>query len=270
MLLQTYLHRPFVPLLALGAIALAPLPTRAADTVYLDFGVLGRSIPTESLAHFAETGEVDTDLAPFLRRLTPEQTDGVREALTASREVDLVRISQWNYSPMGEDLLRFTGKLIQTEGRLNGQMAIRAALLAAAADGESSLIDVIEHFPTPGLRLDLDQLLTVVGQLAAEADETLAVVEAITQQSQADAAAAPIDLATLPDLTQPGPYATRRISLTLQDPSRNNRTYPVELFVPENLAAVPGQLPIVVLSHGLGDTRTSFLDVERIPPTALP
>jgi len=71
MLLQTYLHRPFVPLLALGAIALAPLPTRAADTVYLDFGVLGRSIPTESLAHFAETGEVDTDLAPFLRRLTP-------------------------------------------------------------------------------------------------------------------------------------------------------------------------------------------------------
>ena len=264
MLLQTYLHRPFVPLLALGAIALAPLPTRAADTVYLDFGVLGRSIPTESLAHFAETGEVDTDLAPFLRRLTPEQTDGVREALTASREVDLVRISQWNYSPMGEDLLRFTGKLIQTEGRLNGQRAIRAALLAAAADGESSLIDVIEHFPTPGLRLDLDQLLTVVGQLAAEADETLAVVEAITQQSQADAAAAPIDLATLPDLTQPGPYATRRISLTLQDPSRNNRTYPVELFVPENLAAVPGQLPIVVLSHGLGDTRTSFLDVERI------
>jgi len=260
----TCFHRPGAALLALGAIALAPLPTRAADTVYLDFGVLGRSIPTESLAHFAETGEVDTDLAPFLRRLTPEQTDGVREALTASREVDLVRISQWNYSPMGEDLLRFTGKLIQTEGRLNGQRAIRAALLAAAADGESSLIDVIEHFPTPGLRLDLDQLLTVVGQLAAEADETLAVVEAITQQSQADAAAAPIDLATLPDLTQPGPYATRRISLTLQDPSRNNRTYPVELFVPENLAAVPGQLPIVVLSHGLGDTRTSFLDVERI------
>ncbi len=263
MLLPSFLHRSCSALLTLGAIALSPLPVLAAETVHLDFRLLGRSVPTESLAHFAATGEADAALAPFLQRLTPEQKDGVREALSASREVDLIRISQWHYSPMGEDLLRFAGELMRTEGRLNGQRAIRAALLAAA-DGEISLIDVIEHFPTRELRFDLNQVLTVVRQLEAEADETLAVVEAITQQSQADAAANPINLAALPDLTQPGPYATRRISLTLQDPSRNNRTYPVELFVPENLAAVPGQLPIVVLSHGLGGTRTSFLDAERI------
>lgn len=262
--MPTYLHRPFAPLLALATLALTPLPSRAAEAVYFDFRLLGRSVPTESLAHFAETGEADDHLAPFLRRLTPEQKEGVREALTASREVDLVRVSQWNYSPMGEDLLRFAGELIQTEGHLNGERAIRAALLAAAADGELSVIDVIEHFPTRELRFDLNQVITVVRQLEAEADQTLAVVEAVTRQSQADAAANPINLAALPDLTQPGPYATRRISLTLQDPNRNNRTYPVELFVPENLAAVPGQLPIVVLSHGLGDTRTSFLDLERL------
>ncbi|MGF1570657.1 MAG: alpha/beta hydrolase [Nodosilinea sp.] len=258
------LHHSCSRLLALGAIALSPLPVLAADTVHLDFRLLGRSVPTESLAHFAATGEADAALAPFLRRLTPEQKAGIREALTFSRPVDLIHISQWFYSPIGEDLLRFAGELMQTEGQLNGQRAIRAALLAAAADGEISLIDVIEHFPTRELRFDLNQVLTVVRQVEAERSETLAVVEAITQQSQADAAAAPIDLATLPDLTQPGPYATRRISLTLQDPSRSNRTYPVELFLPENLAAVPGQLPIVVLSHGLGDTRTSFLDVERL------
>jgi predicted dienelactone hydrolase len=267
-------HHPFSRLLALAAIALAPLPARAADTVYLDLGLLGRSVPTESLAHFAETGEADAALAPFLRRLAPEQKAGVREALTFSRTVDLIHISQWFYSPIGEDLLRFAGELMQTEGQLNGQRAIRAALLAAAAeDGDISLLDVIEHFPTRELRLDLTQVLAVVRQVEAERSETLAVVETITQQSQADAAAAPIDLAALPDLTQPGPYATRRVSLTLQDPSRSDgsrpaleghRTYPVELFLPENLAAVPGQLPIVVLSHGLGDSRTSFLDVERL------
>lgn len=262
--LPSVLHRPCSALLTLGAIALTPLPGLAAETVYLDFGLLGRSIPTTSLTHFAETGEADADLAPYLRRLTPDQKEQVREALTASRPVDLVHLSQWFYSSMGEDTLVFAGDLIQTEGQLNGQRAIRAALLAAAADGELSLIDVIEHFPTRGLRFDLNQMLTVVRQVRAERSETLAVVESITQQSQAAAAAAPIDLAALPNLTQPGPYATRRVSLVLRDPSRNDRTYPVELFLPENLAAVPGQLPIVVFSHGLGDSHTSFLDVEHI------
>ncbi len=259
------LHHSLSRLLALGAITLTPLPVLAAETVSFDFRLLGRSVPTASLVHFAETGEADAALAPYLRRLTSDQKDGVRKALTASRPVNLQHLSQWFYSSMGEDVLLFAGDLIQTEGRLNGQKALRAALIAAAAeDGEISLLSVIEHFPTRDLRFDLNQVLTVVRQLEAERSETLTIVEAIAQQSGADAAQSPIDLAALPDLTQPGPYATRHLSLTLQDPSRNNRTYPVELFLPENLAAVPGQIPIVVFSHGLGDSRTNFLDVERL------
>lgn len=260
-----WLHHGLTGLLSLSAIVLTPRPGLTAESVYFDFRLLGRSVPTASLAHFAETGEADAALAPYLRRLTPAQKDGVREALTAARPVNLQHLSQWFYSPMGEDVLLFAGDLMQTEGRLNGQKALRAALIAAAAeDGEISLLDVIEHFPTRSLRFDLNEALVEMRQVEAERQETLAVVAAISQQSQTDAAQSPIDLAALPDLTQPGPYATRRLSLTLQDPSRNHRTYPVELFVPENLAAVPGPIPIVVFSHGLGDSRTSFLDLERI------
>lgn len=265
MLHHPWLHHGLTGLLSLSAIALTPLPGLAAEAVHFDFRLLGRSVPTASLAHFAETGEADAALAPYLRRLTPEQKDGLREALTATQPVDIVRLSQWFYSPIGEQILLFAGDLIQTEGRLNGQKAIRAALLAAAAeDGEISLLDVIEHFPTHDLRFDLNQALTVVRQVETERSETLTVVEAISQQSLAAAAAAPVDVAALPDLTQPGPYATRHLTLTLQDPSRNQRAYPVDVFLPENLAAVSGQIPIVVVSHGLGDSRTSFLDLERI------
>ncbi|PSN14807.1 dienelactone hydrolase [filamentous cyanobacterium CCT1] len=255
----------FPSVAALAALALTPLTGSAAESVYFDFRLLGRSVPTASLAHFAETGEADAALAPYLRRLSPEQKDRFREALTATQPVDVVHLSQWFYSPIGEQILLFAGNLIETEGRLNGQRAIRAALIAAAAeDGEISLLDVIDHFPTRDLRLDLNQVLSVVRQVEAERSETLAVVEAISQQSLAAAAAAPVDVAALPDLTQPGPYSTRRLTLTLQDPSRSQRTYPVDVFLPENLAAVPGQLPIVVVSHGLGDSRTSFLDLERM------
>ena len=150
------LHHSFSRLLALGAITLTPLPVLAAEMVSFDFRLLGRSVPTASLAHFAETGEADDALAPYLRRLTPDQKDGVRKALTASRLVNLQHLSQWFYNSMGKDVLLFAGDLMQTEGRLNGQKALRAALIAAAAEnGEISLLDVIEHFPITQASLSL-------------------------------------------------------------------------------------------------------------------
>ncbi len=65
-----WLRHSFTGLLSLGAIALTPLPGLAAERVSFDFRRLGRSVPTASLAHFAETGEADAALSPYLRRLT--------------------------------------------------------------------------------------------------------------------------------------------------------------------------------------------------------
>jgi hypothetical protein len=70
------LHHSFSRLLALGAIALTPLPGLAAESVSFDFRLLGRSVPTASLAHFAATGEADAVLASYLRRLAPAQKMG--------------------------------------------------------------------------------------------------------------------------------------------------------------------------------------------------
>jgi predicted dienelactone hydrolase len=50
------------------------------------------------------------------------------------------------------------------------------------------------------------------------------------------------------------------VSLTLTDANRG-RTYAADVFLPQNLAAVPGPIPIVVISHGLGDSRTTFFDL---------
>ncbi|MBW4484746.1 MAG: alpha/beta hydrolase [Tildeniella torsiva UHER 1998/13D] len=256
-------HRPFKILsaLALGlGVALATaLPLRAAESVVLQFGLFSRSIPTESLVTFAETGTVDSQLAPFLRRLNPAQQQGLRAALSRGRAVNVVPISQWFDSPMGDRSLQFLGKLAQTEAGLNGRQALRAAIVAAAAeDGEISLLDIVRHFPTSSLQIDVAQGLTVARQVRAEAGATRAIVAAIKQQSEAAAMQEPsFDLAALPDLTQPGPYGSRQVSLTLVDASRS-RTYAADVFLPQNLAALDGPLPVVVLSHGLGDSRTSF------------
>ncbi|MGG6238686.1 alpha/beta hydrolase [Nodosilinea sp. AN01ver1] len=249
----------FTIALGAGAALATAVPLRAADTVELKFGPFSRSIPTESLVTFAETGTVDQPLAPFLRRLNPTQQQGLRLALTRSRAVHVVPISQWFNSPMGDRSLQFLGQVAQTEAGLNGRQALRAAIVAAAAeDGNISPLDIVRHFPTSRLRLDMAQAMTVARQVQAEAAATRAIVAAIKQQSEAEAARPPaIDLAALPDLTQPGPYGSRRVSLTLVDADRS-RTYAADLFVPENLAALPGPIPVIVLSHGLGDSRTTF------------
>ncbi|MEY3300018.1 MAG: hypothetical protein RLZZ597_3278 [Cyanobacteriota bacterium] len=246
----------------LGALALGLASqgvAQAADRVVLELGPFSRSVPVDALVDFAE-GEPNADLTPLLRRLTPEQREGFRTGLVASREVDLVPLSQWFYDPMGEQSLAFLGKVIRTEGRFNGQRALRAALIAAAAeDGTLSLLGVIRHFPTGTLRLDLAQLLRNAQQTLDDAEATRAVVEAIRAQSQREAAQSILPT-NLPDLTQPGPYGSRHLSLQLTDASRN-RTYPVELVVPQDWDRLSGPVPVVVISHGLGDQPQSFLDI---------
>ncbi|NMF85208.1 alpha/beta hydrolase [Nodosilinea sp. P-1105] len=252
---------PFSALLTtLTTLALAA-PGLAVETIVIEYGPFSRSISTASLERFATTGVADGHLGGLLQKINAEQQQGVRAALQASRSIDVVPLTQWLYSPMGEDMLRFAGTLIKTEASQNGQLALRSALITTAAAGDISLLAVIRNFPTGGMRIDLSRIVAAAQEVIAEADNTAILREAVAQQSAADAALPPpFDLAALPDITQPGPYSTRQISLTINDTERN-RAYPVEVIVPDNLEQLPGTLPIAVISHGLGDTRTNFLDL---------
>jgi len=249
----------------LATVAFTPVRSWAAEQLFFDFGPLNRSIPVASLEHFAETGEVDAALAPYFRKLTPAQQADLKTALTTTKAVDVVTVSQFFYDPMGARSLDFMGNVIQTDGFLNGGKALRSAIITSAANGEISLLSVLQNFPSRTIQLDLEGILKLVRQTKAEVEATQALLKAVAAQSAADAALPPpLDLAALPDLTQPGPYGMRRIDLTLVDPARQNRTVPVIVFVPENLAAAPSSLPVVVVSHGLGSSPNDFLEAGVI------
>lgn len=251
-----------LPAMAAGVAVLAAAAAQAADTMVLNFGPFSRQIEVEALATWAEGGEMDASLASLLRRLNPEQQEALRTSLTRSRSAPLVPITQWFYDPMGERSLWFLGKFVQTEARLNGHQALRAAIITAAAEtGELSLLEVIRQFPTGALHLDLRQVQTSLRQINQETEITREVLMALRQQSESVAVQQPrFDLAALPDLTQPGPYGTTRRTWMMDDPSRDRR-YPVELVMPDNLAAVGRSIPVVVISHGLGDQPASFFDI---------
>jgi len=243
----------------MGAVFASGLPALGAERVLVEYGPFSRSVTVASLAAFAQDGTVPPDLVPYLQHLTPDRREELRQLLVTERQVGLVPITQWLYTPMGENSLAFVGNWVRMDSRLNGQRAIRAAVIASATeDGTLSLLDYLRLYPSPSLRINLNAALAYERQVAQRADTTLALVEAVAQQSAAAAAQRPFDPATQPNLVEPGPHAVARVDLTVQ---AGDRTFPADLFLPRSGLVPPSSVPVVVLSHGLGDTRLSFRDV---------
>lgn len=243
------------------------LPARSADTIFLDYGFLGRSIPVASLERYAQEGYVDDSLAPYLCDLSPEEKQTLERVLNTrlsdlSSDVpevlsDPFMLSQWLYSPIGDISLTALGLFVQTRGRQNGHQAIRAAAVLAVASPEGlSLMNVIRFYPTEGIRLDFSQILAFVKALENNIETTEQLISEISQQSEAISATEPsLDYEALSVLADTPQVRVEVRSLTLNDRERD-RTYPVDLYLPNDVHTISGSLPVMVFSHGYGDTRT--------------
>lgn len=167
---------------------------------------------------------------------------------------DIVTVSQFLYSPIGEQLLTRLGEVIQTESRLSGFYAIRSALILAANDPQGfTPIAVLRQFPTSGIRIDLTKSTAIVAQsqqLIRQTDQ--AVIQIDQQADQAAAMPLPADLPSV-NLENPGPFAWEVRSIVIQAPQRDRR-FPADIYMP--LSSAPS--PLIVISHGLGSDRYSF------------
>ena len=259
----TFIAAPTVIAPAMLALV-AALPARSAERVYLTYGLLERSVSFEGLRQYAETGELDDDLFVYTGYVTPEQRQQLRSILQSKADVDAVSISQFLYSPQGELLLKRLGQVIQPEARTEGGVAIRAALILAAADKQKGLtpLNVIAKFPTRGIRIDLQSTLRVAGELERIITETQKYVIAITNEADREITALPNTRVAL-DLAARGRIPFDRTSVTLTDAFRPNqvgvitpRTVPVDIYQPRTLNQA--KVPVVVISHGVGSDRSTF------------
>ncbi|MEL7505467.1 MAG: alpha/beta hydrolase [Cyanobacteria bacterium J06636_28] len=242
------------------------LPAQSAENIYFDYGFFGRVLPVSSLEKFAADGTVDTDLAPYISGLSPTTQERFRTLLSTPitelgpevpKEIsDPFAFSQWLRTPIGDIALTSMGLLIETEARQNGQLALRSAMILATADPAGlSLINFIRFYPTGGIRLNLPQILALADAIDTNIETTEYLVDAAMQLSAAAAAAEPdLDYSALPVLAETPQFEITQRSLTLRD-SQRDRAYPVDLYFPEDLNAVPGPIPVMVFSHGYGDTR---------------
>ncbi|MGB3294387.1 MAG: alpha/beta hydrolase [Phormidesmis sp.] len=245
----------------LGGLCLSSLavtrPAAAAERVVLTYGFVEISTSLESLRTYAETGKVSPELAPYLRFLDEDRRSQFRQALQVRQDVSPVQLSQFLYSSIGQNILRYAGGIVQTAGRRDGSKGLRGALVLSAADPEGlSVLGIIEKFPTGTVRINSLRAVQAVGAFTQLIEETQQATTAIQNQiSQTEISRPSIE--ALGDLTEAGPFAVTTQFLEIVDTERN-RTLPTDLYLPPNPDA-----PLVVISHGLAGDRRGFINIAQ-------
>ncbi|MDJ0797461.1 MAG: alpha/beta hydrolase [Calothrix sp. MO_167.B12] len=235
----------------------------AAEKIYAAFGPLDFSLSVTDLENYVKTGKVTPELKFLTKRLNPKQQEELRTALQKSYDVKALTLSRAFYAPMGENILQRIGKIIQTGTGQNGKFALRAALVQAAAEGDFTLIKVLKKFPTPGIRINTSETITAIKKIAEVFADTPTAIAEINKLSQAEIAAAPpINYKQLADIRTSGSATYASKTIYLQDTSRD-RKYPVDLYLPPANNNSREPIPVVVISHGFSDSRSTFTQLAK-------
>ena len=260
---------------------LSATPSVAAEKIYASYAVLERSMSISALEAFAKEGKIDEDLAVYAQYVPPEQLEQLREILLTRADITPVTISQFLYTQQGEALLKRLGQVIQTGARREGKFAIRSALILAAADPEGlTLLNVLRKFPTESIRIDLQSVQRIAGQLQQAINQTNQAIALVDRLSTTEAASQPgfggipvavdptsselpVALAGQLDLWRAGPFTSevKSIEITVRDAQiptavADERIFPVDIYLPQQPTRQAA--PVIVISHGLGSDRKTF------------
>lgn len=236
----------------------------AAERVTLTYGFVEISTSVEALRTYAESGEANSELSPYLEFLNDEQISQFRAALQTRQDVNPVEVSQFLYSSIGANILDSLGEVVTTQSRRNGAIGLRGALVLAAAEPDGfSLLGVLENFPTNNVRIDSRRAFQALNSSTQLIEDTRVAIAAIESQvSSALVASVP----TVMDLAAPGEYTVTTQALTLVDSDRTEspdstepRSIEVDLYLPASAAPVP----LVIASHGLAGDSEGFTIISE-------
>ncbi|MGF1497467.1 MAG: alpha/beta hydrolase [Elainellaceae cyanobacterium] len=245
-----------------------PRPGHSAEEIRVTAtGPFVFTVSIDSLEAFAATGEVPRDLRLYARFLNDDLLAQLRTGLQYQLPLDVVSVDNLAYSPLGRDALFNLGKVVQATSGINGQTALRAAVINAAAEAEGegwTILDALRAFPTRSIDISLANLLALQRELSVYFSYNQAAIAAIQANAAAEASTQTnLEVAALPDLSQPGPYPFRKTTLTVTNPAIRqtaaglsvNYDFDSDLYIPDGLTE---PAPIVIVSHGFGDVKESF------------
>lgn len=251
-----------------GAIAFASAgllaavaPSHSAESIIISYGFFERTIDIEELAAFAEGEGLSRQLSAYANTLglTEAELETLQAVLTQKADLDEVDVAQFLYTLQGKTLLQFVGDIVQTPTRQSGFHAIRAGLILAAADETEglTLLNFLKQYPTPAIRIDVARGLAIAEEITDVLGDSERAIALVQQLAEASALASVDNLQNLQRLVYDFPpynFTTRSIKLPF-------RGVDATLFLPSPRSvaqSLPANIPVIVISHGLGDERKSY------------
>jgi Alpha/beta hydrolase of unknown function (DUF1400)/Acyl-coenzyme A:6-aminopenicillanic acid acyl-transferase len=129
-------------------------PTLANKSIVFQFGPLGRSISLADLTRFAETGELSRGWRFFLN-VAGINPDDIRAALNRPVSADLQFLDRNLNNLLGEFLLYQVGQVVHTPSDTANIQAMRSAIIGSAStDGQLSLLEILQQYPTQQVQIN--------------------------------------------------------------------------------------------------------------------
>ncbi len=129
----------------------------AADRVVFKYKILRESVSVAELTTFAETGQASTDLQTYFR-LSGQKPETVRQTLTKPMRVNPVLLDRVLNSPLGNTVLDPLGQAIQTPKGGAERQALRGAMAVSASDGQLTILEILQNYPTQEVIVDGDRI----------------------------------------------------------------------------------------------------------------
>jgi len=137
----------------------------AAESVVLKYLFLRETISVPELATFARTGELSSTLRTYLK-LAGRDPNELRRALTQEVKVNPNTLSRVLNNPIGEIMLDQVSEVIHTPDNRANRQSLRGALVSSALpDGQITLIETLENYPTPEVHVEGQRLVEVAKKI---------------------------------------------------------------------------------------------------------
>ena len=231
------------------------LPAVSAERIAFDYGILGEFyISIADLEAFAKEGKITPGFAYYADRFSPEDLAELKNLLNRSFKISVVTTSTFVNLPIGKQLLREIGLIIDSPEKVS-QPALRASLILAAAEPDGlTILSVLRHYATKTLKLNTDRIFEAANEATKLLSDTEQVFQTLAQEAKNRVATGnSFDLNTFADLSNSGSKKWRKEDLTVK--SDSDRQIEGVVYLP---IATDKPAPVVVIAPGLNTNWQNF------------
>ena len=231
------------------------LPAVSAERIAFGYGILGEFyISIADLEAFAKEGKITPGFAYYADRFSREDLAKLKNLLNRSFKISVVTTSTFLNLPIGKQLLREIGLIIDSPERVS-QPALRASLILAAAEPDGlTILSVLRHYSTKTLKLNTDRIFEAANEATKLLTDTEQVFQTLGQEAKNRVATDnSLDLNTFADLSNSGSKKWRKEYLTVK--SDSDRQIEGVVYLP---ISTDKPAPVIVVAPGLNTNWQNF------------